>query len=344
MKKSIFTLVAAVLAAATVAAQTPTTLGVGIANPAGNLHVHSMVLDEPLYPPVPDSPGGRNGFTDNYTGIFHMTNGNTGTTTDDGFSIIQYDYDVVFRQHENGIFWWELPGNGKVWMLKNGRVGIGDTTVGYKLSVGGNANVTGNLNVVGNITAGSMSSLTVNGALSATGSASVANRLTVGNRIITDSLTVNHRTNMTGNLSVGDNAFIVTPLGYVYCQRLFVGGFSLSVNSTGDISTTGSLTVGNGFHCDAQGNLKVKQLRVTLTDWPDYVFGEGYRLMSLGEVEAYIGENGHLPQMPSAAEVEAEGADLGEMNRLLLQKVEELTLYVIDLQRQLDELKSNNSN
>ncbi len=85
----------------------------------------------------------------------------------------------------------------------------------------------------------------------------------------------------------------------------------------------------------------MKELRVTLTDWPDYVFDAGYRLMPLSEVEGYIAENGHLPQMPSAMEVEQEGADLGEMNRLLLQKVEELTLYIIDLQKQIEELKSN---
>lgn len=89
------------------------------------------------------------------------------------------------------------------------------------------------------------------------------------------------------------------------------------------------------------GELKVKSLRVTTTDWPDYVFGSSHRLMPLGEVEDYINANGHLPEVPSAAEAEAEGVDLGEMNRLLLQKVEELTLYVIDLQKQLDELKSN---
>lgn len=64
--------------------------------------------------------------------------------------------------------------------------------------------------------------------------------------------------------------------------------------------------------------------------------------MPLGEVEEYIGEHGHLPQMPLAAEVAADGADLGEMNRLLLRKVEELTLYIIDLQKQIYELKSNN--
>ena len=63
--------------------------------------------------------------------------------------------------------------------------------------------------------------------------------------------------------------------------------------------------------------------------------------MPLQEVEDYINANGHLPEVPSAAEAEADGVDLGEMNKLLLQKVEELTLYVIDLQKQVKELKSN---
>lgn len=110
---------------------------------------------------------------------------------------------------------------------------------------------------------------------------------------------------------------------------------------TGAVTMQSSLTVGSGMRCDAQGNMKVKRLRVTLTDWPDYVFGEGYRLRPLAEVEEHIKRHSHLPDVPSAAEVEAEGADLGEMNKVLLQKVEELTLYIIDLQRQINEMKSN---
>ena len=110
---------------------------------------------------------------------------------------------------------------------------------------------------------------------------------------------------------------------------------------TGAVTMQSSLTVGSGMRCDAQGNMKVKRLRVTLTDWPDYVFGEGYRLRPLAEVEEYVKEHSHLPDVPSAAEVAAEGADLGEMNKVLLQKVEELTLYIIDLQRQINEMKSN---
>ena len=104
---------------------------------------------------------------------------------------------------------------------------------------------------------------------------------------------------------------------------------------------SGTLTVGNGFSCTAAGALKVKSLRVTTTDWPDYVFGGGHRLMPLQEVEDYIEAHGHLPEVPSAEEAEADGVDLGEMNKLLLQKVEELTLYIIDLQKQVEELKSN---
>ena len=78
---------------------------------------------------------------------------------------------------------------------------------------------------------------------------------------------------------------------------------------------------------------------MTLTGWPDYVFGDTYRLMTLEETEQYIRDNGHLPDVPSAAEVEEEGLSLGEMNKVLMQKVEELTLHVIELQKQIDELK-----
>ena len=82
-------------------------------------------------------------------------------------------------------------------------------------------------------------------------------------------------------------------------------------------------------------------LTVTLSGWSDFVFDEDYRLPSLYELEKYVTTNRHLPDIPSAKEVEDNGVDLCEMNAKLLQKVEELTLYVIDLQKQIDELKKN---
>lgn len=65
----------------------------------------------------------------------------------------------------------------------------------------------------------------------------------------------------------------------------------------------------------------------------------GYKLNSLEETERYINDNGHLPGVPSASEVETDGVNLGEMNKILLQKIEELTLQVIELNKQINELK-----
>ena len=90
------------------------------------------------------------------------------------------------------------------------------------------------------------------------------------------------------------------------------------------------------------GTVLAKAVRVNIsaTYWPDYVFGNDYKMMTISELESYVNENRHLPGIPSASEVEEEGSvDLGEMNTILLQKVEELTRYIINLQKQIDELK-----
>jgi hypothetical protein len=90
------------------------------------------------------------------------------------------------------------------------------------------------------------------------------------------------------------------------------------------------------------GKIYGKQVKVDLSvPGPDYVFEESYSLPTLDEVKSYIDENKHLPEVPSAKEMEAKGIDVGEMNMLLLKKVEELTLYVIQQQKQIDELKRN---
>lgn len=75
-------------------------------------------------------------------------------------------------------------------------------------------------------------------------------------------------------------------------------------------------------------------------NWPDYVFNQDYRLPSLEEVQEHIEANGHLINIPSAADVAANGMDLGEMNRLLLEKVEELTLYLLQQEEQRKELQA----
>jgi len=89
-----------------------------------------------------------------------------------------------------------------------------------------------------------------------------------------------------------------------------------------------------------EGTIGARKVKVTQANpWADYVFNDNYPLMSLKELDDYIHKNKHLPDMPSASEVEKNGLDLGDNQALLLKKIEELTLYIIDQQKQIDELK-----
>lgn len=88
-----------------------------------------------------------------------------------------------------------------------------------------------------------------------------------------------------------------------------------------------------------KGIIKAQKVKVTLTGWADFVFEPDYKLPSLYEVEQFILRHRHLPEIPSAKEVAEEGIDLGEMNRKLLQKVEEQTLYIIEMNKRLKVLE-----
>ncbi|MBB5649147.1 hypothetical protein [Pedobacter cryoconitis] len=96
-----------------------------------------------------------------------------------------------------------------------------------------------------------------------------------------------------------------------------------------------------GYKLAVNGKVRAQEILVETNNWPDYVFHNDYRMMNLPELESYIKENKHLPDMPSAKKAEKEGIGLGEMNRLLLKKVEELTLHVIELSKRLDQQNKN---
>ena len=106
------------------------------------------------------------------------------------------------------------------------------------------------------------------------------------------------------------------------------------------IGTT-NLTATSGYKLAVDGGILCEEVKV-ISNVPssDYVFEKDYNLRSLGEVEAYVNENKHLPDVPSAKEFKENGYKMGDMDNLLLQKIEELTLYIIEQQKQIDELKS----
>lgn len=82
-----------------------------------------------------------------------------------------------------------------------------------------------------------------------------------------------------------------------------------------------------------------RRIIVDQETWPDYVFEQNYKLLTLYEVKDYISNNGHLPGVPSREKVLENGTDLGEINRVLLEKIEELMLYSIGQQEEIDKLK-----
>jgi hypothetical protein len=105
--------------------------------------------------------------------------------------------------------------------------------------------------------------------------------------------------------------------------------------------TIGTYTPAAGYKVSINGKLICEEARVQLSgSWPDYVFSKNYKLPNINELEKYIRKNNHLPNMPSAAEVEKQkGFDLGDMQKRLLEKVEELTLYVIQLKKENEQLQ-----
>ena len=106
-----------------------------------------------------------------------------------------------------------------------------------------------------------------------------------------------------------------------------------------------NLAIGGKFASDSKlsvaGKAIFEEAEVKLSSlWPDYVFASNYQLAPLDSVETFIQKNSHLPNVPSAQEVSEKGINLGNMDAVLLQKIEELTLYNIQMHKQMEAMKA----
>jgi len=116
---------------------------------------------------------------------------------------------------------------------------------------------------------------------------------------------------------------VVNPIGNSYAAIFNRGNVGI-----GTLTPQSALAV--------NGTITAKEVVVTLTGWADHVFNDDYKLMSLNELEKSIKTDKHLPGIPSADEVKKNGVSIGDMQAKLLQKVEELTLHVIEQNRKLE--------
>ncbi len=124
---------------------------------------------------------------------------------------------------------------------------------------------------------------------------------------------------------------------------------TLTVLPASGVGTTGKVIIGNpangspgNYSLYVTGGVLTEKMKIALStdnvNWSDYVFKKDYSLRSLQELEAYINQNGHLPNVPSANEVYSKGIDVAQMDATLLEKIEELHLYIIAQNKKIEEL------
>jgi hypothetical protein len=132
------------------------------------------------------------------------------------------------------------------------------------------------------------------------------------------------------NSSNSEGKFVIRTGG---ADRVYVDGSGMSIGTT---------TAASGYLLKVGGRVICEEVKVKLEgSWPDYVFSPVYKLRSLVELEQYINSKNHLPGIPTASEVADTGIDVGEMQKKMMEKIEELTLYIIQLKKELDVVKNN---
>ncbi len=208
----------------------------------------------------------------------------------------------------------------------NGNVGIGTTSPKDKLDVNGNILISNSAIPMGLITeiggsATPLLNMSVNFRESNLNSAYIGAAFRIDTRTTTDAPLFQWISRQPGSLVERINMVLtsdgVLGIGLVNPQQ----GDKLAVN----------------------GLIRAREVKVENNNWPDYVFTSTHKLPSMGDIEKYIDQNKHLPDIPSANEIKNEGLKLGEINALLLKKIEELTLYLIKQDKDIQLLKQSNA-
>jgi hypothetical protein len=273
-------------------------VGIGISNPAYALEVNGGVV---VYDGVIVNTTQNGGISGWFRGA---SSGNGNIVVQGGLGT----YQAYWITGANGVFkiggsGGTEPSIGAINIDNAGKVGIGTTTPVHALDV------------VGSIRAS-------NGAFVGAPASTNANILVQGGA---GTYTAFWITGSSGELRIGGSGGSEPSTG------------AINIDYAGKVGI-GTTNVGS-FKLAVEGKIGAREVQILNTSpWPDYVFQSDYKLLPLSEVEAYIKQHSHLPNVPSANDVK-DGVEIGKMSMILLQKVEELTLYVIDLKKENDDLK-----
>jgi len=265
-------------------------------------------------------------------------------------------WNVGQRDDTGGIFSIESDASGtgawgsRLAVTLDGKVGIGTTSPGYKLEVAGSFGTRG---MMGNGSTGQYYEVGPYEIASHNNAGWAGTMIGIRSGGM-NSTSIPITQNVLANSTAYQQAWAMT----FGTDKSQTNGAAFSV-WTGDATNAGTPmselfrirydgNVGIGtanpgiYKLAVNGGIHSKSVNVDLTGWSDFVFKQSYILPTLTEVKAYIDRNHHLPDMPSEQEVVKDGINLGEMNKLLTKKVEELTLYAIQQQEENEKLKAEN--
>ncbi len=277
-----------------------------------------------------------------------------------GLVVYNTTYNELYQR--DGSQWRNLI-NGSYWLRPvTGRpliantvdsVAIGIAVPTERLDVNGTLRVRNTLKADAGITAAgtvNAGAFTTSGALFVGGVGIISNNLTVNGQVVN----INNDNAILQLVSGGTNK------GFLQLSGNDVRTGTLNTNPTGryiirlngtnwvTVQPNGQVIIGNnantqaanGYALSVGGKIIGEELKVQLqASWPDYVFNDSYKLKSFAELRTYINENNHLPGIPAAAEVEASGLEVGEMQRKMMEKIEELTLYVLQLEEKISKME-----
>lgn len=247
---------------------------------------------------------------------------------------------VYNYENNKDVYWGEATdaGNyrfrGRNLLVTNGRLGVGVNSPQYPLDVAGQ--MASNGFVLSNSYPGSGSDLTISAKF---------------NTAAFDLISIHNGWDPNGVYIAGYNASNASVSGWtaLATQKVYIGSSAFSNTNYLCVNLmNGGVGIGTSDVNDPNNRLfvetgiRTRKVTVDQAAWPDYVFNPGYKLMPLDSLNRFITNNHHLPEMPSADSVAKHGVELGDAQSKLLKKVEELTLYVLQQQKELEEVKAEN--